>query len=89
MMIEELLLLGTTHDREFELGCHNAATLGSMLLGNSVRDGGAMPREEHSRDVMEALTTEPLAQLEDVSSASIQLFEAYIPAHRDANAVVL
>jgi hypothetical protein len=27
MMIEEMMLLDTTHDREFELGCRNAATL--------------------------------------------------------------
>jgi hypothetical protein len=72
-MIEEMMLLDTTHDREFELDCHNAATLGSMLLGNLVRDGGAMLREEHSRDGMETLTIEMLAQREDVSAAWVQL----------------
>ena len=71
-----MMLLDTTHDREFELDCHDAATLGSMLLGNSVRDGGAMLREEHSCDGMETLTIEPLAQREDVSAARVQFFEA-------------
>jgi hypothetical protein len=91
MMIEEMMLLDTTHDREFELGCRNAATLGSLLLGNSVRDGGAMLREEHSRDATETQTIEPLAQREDVSAAWIQFFETYILTHRnqDANAVAL
>jgi hypothetical protein len=83
-MIEEMMLLDTTPDREFELDCHNAATLGSMLLGNSVRDGGAMLREEHSCDVMETLTIEPLAQREDVSAGY-----NFLRPNQDANAAAL
>jgi len=71
-----MMLLDTTHDREFKLNRHNAAMLGSMLLGNSIRDGGAMLREERSRDGLETLTIEPLAQREDVSTAWVQFFEA-------------
>ena len=90
MMIEEMMLLDRTHDQKFELGCHNAAALGSMLLGSSVRDGGAM-REEHSCDATGTQAIEPLAQREDVSAAWIQFFEAYILTDRnqDANAVAL
>jgi hypothetical protein len=91
VMIEEMMLLDTTHDRKFELGCQNAATLGSMLLGNSVCDDSAMLPQGRSRDVMEAQTIEPLAQREDVSAAWIQFFDAYVLTHRNqaANAVAL
>jgi hypothetical protein len=82
VMAEELLLLSTSHNREFELGCRDAATFSSILLGNPIlSEGGGMPREDrpHEPPVMDR--DEPFARREEVSVAWAQFFDARISAH--------
>jgi hypothetical protein len=89
MMAEELLLLSTARNREFELGCHNAATLGSILFGSPILSEGAgvlredRPRdlEDRPRDPQELELTEPFAQRDDVSVVWGQFFDAHISTH--------
>ena len=82
MMAEELLLLSTARNRDFELGCHNAATLGSILFGNPIlSEGGGVPREDRPRDLQELELTEPFAQRDDVSVVWVQFFDAHISTH--------
>ena len=81
-MAEELLLLSTARNRDFELGCHNAATLGSILFGNPIlSEGGGVPREDRPRDLQELELTEPFAQRDDVSVVWVQFFDAHILTH--------
>ena len=46
-MVEELLLLSTARNREFELGCRKAATFGSILFGMStLLEGSGIPQTD-------------------------------------------
>src|SRR5712664_1049604 len=77
MMAEELLLLSTARNRDFELGCHNAATLGSILFGSPIlSEGAGVPREDRPRDLPELELTEPFAQRDDVSVVWVSFFDA-------------
>jgi hypothetical protein len=70
-MAEELLLLSTVRNREFELGCHNAATFGSILFGSSeLMEGGGVPQ-------IDAVLGSH-RQREDVSAAWSQFFDAHV-----------
>jgi hypothetical protein len=82
VMAEELLLLSTSRNRDFELGCRNAVAFGSMLLGTSVpSEGGGMPREDRRSDLPETEFAKPFTQCEDVSAAWELFFDARLLAY--------
>lgn len=81
VMAEDLLLLSTARNRDFELGCRNAATFGPILLGNPIlSEGRGMPRQDLRRDLLEVELVEPFAQREDIVVAWMQFFDEYISA---------
>jgi hypothetical protein len=88
VMAEELLLLSTARNRDFEFGCQNAATFGAILWGSPILlEGGGMPQQHARSDLLEVESAPPpLAQREDVLSAWMQFFDGHISAHlcRDA-----
>jgi hypothetical protein len=87
VMAEELLLLSTSRNRDFELGCHNAVAFGSILLGTPIpSEGGGMPREDRRSELPEVEFAKPFAQCEDVSAAWEQFFDARLSTY---NALVL
>jgi hypothetical protein len=77
-IVEELLLLSSARNREFELGCHNAATFGSILFGTSILLEGA--------GVPQLAMPDGFLQREDVSAAWAQYFDAHVPQQRNAGA---
>lgn len=90
VMAEELLLLSTSYNRDFELGCRNAAAFSSILLGSPIlSEGGGMPREDRPHDPPEMDRDEPFTQREDVSVAWAQFFDARISAHDVSGQAIL
>ena len=82
VMAEELLVLSTSHNRDFELGCRNAVAFGSILLGTPIpSEGGGMPREDRRCDLPEVEFAKPFVQCEDVSAAWEQFFDARLLAY--------
>lgn len=77
MIGEEVLLLSTAHNREFETGCRDAFSFGSMLVGNSILFAGSGWQDRHS-DLYEADSTEVLADRDDVSAAWEHYFDARV-----------
>lgn len=77
---EEVLLLSTACNREFETGCRNAVAFGSMLVGNSILFAGAgMGWQDRHRDLQEADST--IAERDDVSAAWERFFDAHVSVH--------
>jgi hypothetical protein len=78
VMAEELLLLSTSRNRDFELGCRNAAAFGSILFGKPVLSEGTGVPQDQPHGLLEVELMEPFAQREDVSTAWTQFFDAHI-----------
>ena len=77
---EEVLLLSTACNREFETGCRNALAFGSMLVGNSILFAGVGKRwQVRHRDLQEADST--IAERDDVSAAWERFFDAHVSMH--------
>lgn len=79
LMAEQLLLLSTDRNRDFELGCQNAAAFSSVLFGTTtLQEGAGLPSPEQWTDKLESETTSAFAQREDVSSVWTQFFDVHI-----------
>lgn len=79
LMAEQLLLLSTDRNRDFELGCHNAAAFSSVLFGTTtLQEGAGLPSAERWPDRLESEPTAILAQREDVNSVWAQFFDVHI-----------
>lgn len=77
---EEVLLLSTSCNRDFETGCRNAFTFGSMLVGNSILFAGAGTGwQDRPRDLQEADST--ITERDDVSAAWERFFDAHVSAY--------
>jgi hypothetical protein len=76
---EEILLLSAARNRDFEIGCRNAITFGSMLVGNSIlyasRDGEWYDRHLDLRDTD---VSGGWTERDDVSAAWEQFFDAHV-----------
>ena len=79
LMAEQLLLLSTDRNRDFELGCHNAAAFSSVLFGaTTLQEGAGVPGPDRWPDKLESEATRVFAQREDVSSVWTQFFDVHI-----------
>ncbi len=68
------MLLNKGRDRDFELGCHNAAAFALVLFSTKeMLEGAGVP-------LVDTLLDSPVAQREDVREAWSQCFDAYICA---------
>lgn len=77
---EEVLLLSTACNQDFEAGCRNALAFGSMLVGNSILFAGAGKRwEDRHNDLQEANSS--ITERDDVSAAWERFFDAHISMH--------
>jgi hypothetical protein len=75
-VVEDLLLLSSARNREFELGCHNAATFGSILFGTSMLlEGAGVPQPAMS---------DGFSRREDITAAWAQYFDAHISQQRNS-----
>ncbi|KQT15855.1 hypothetical protein ASG57_05895 [Bradyrhizobium sp. Leaf396] len=71
---ERFMLLNKGRDRDFELGCHNAAAFALVLFSTKeMLEGAGVP-------LVDTLLDSPVAQREDVREAWSQCFDAYICA---------
>ncbi|MGL4262327.1 MAG: hypothetical protein ACRCTX_11975 [Afipia sp.] len=77
---EEVLLLSTACNRDFETGCRNAFAFSSMLVGNSILFAGAATGwQDRHNDLQEAGPT--IAERDDVSAAWERFFDAHVSVH--------
>ncbi len=84
---EEVLLLNAARDREFEIGCHNAMMLGSMLIGNSILNAGLSAEwHDRHRDLHDTDADAAWSERDDVSAMWERLFDAHVSAHVCENA---
>ncbi|WP_458756987.1 hypothetical protein ACSVBT_14555 [Afipia sp. TerB] len=76
---EEVLLMSTARNRDFELGCRNAVTFGSMLAANSILtfDTGRAWRERHP-DLQDSIAADAPIERDDVATVWEQFFDAHI-----------
>lgn len=79
LMAEQLLLLSTDRNRDFELGCSNAAAFSTTFFGTgTLLDGAGLAALERWPDQPEVETIASFAQREDVTAAWTQFFDAHI-----------
>lgn len=72
---EEIVLLSTARNRDFENGCHNAAALASLLIGNSVLGW------QHRQFDLNLGGAVPWPERDDVTSLWERLFDAHVSGH--------
>jgi hypothetical protein len=83
MMAEQLVLLSTDRNRDFELGCSNAAAFGATFFGaGTLQEGAGLTGLESWSDEPEDETIMSFAQREDVTAAWAQFFDAHIVSLR-------
>jgi hypothetical protein len=76
---EDVLLLSTAHNRDFESGCRNAIAFASLLLGSSLLSGHlAGGLREPSPDLRDATEPAAPAERDDITTAWEQFFEAHV-----------
>ena len=81
VMAEQLLLLSTDRNRDFELGCQNAAVFSAILFGSeTLREGVGLAGLEGWPDQLEDEATRSFSRREDVTTAWSQFFEAHLAA---------
>lgn len=79
---EEILLLSAARNRDFEIGCQNAMTLGSMLIGNSIlKAGRSAGWQEQHLDLRDTDATAIWSDRDDVSALWERFFDAYVLVH--------
>jgi hypothetical protein len=79
---EEILLFSTARNRDFEIGCQNAMTLGSMLIGNSLLKAGiSADRQDQHLDLRDSDLTPTWPERDDVSALWERFFDAHVSAH--------
>ena len=82
LMAEQLLLLSTDRNRDFEHGCHNAAAFSSVLFGSTtLQEGVGLPIPERWPNKLEGEATRMFAQREDVTSVWAQVFDVHIASY--------
>ena len=76
---EEVLLMSTARNREFEMGCRNAVTFGSMLAANSILtfDTERAWKERHP-DLQDSAPAGAIMERDDVATAWAQFFDAHV-----------
>jgi hypothetical protein len=78
---EEVLLLSAARNRDFEIGCQNAMTLGSMLIGNSIFNvGNSADWQDQNLDLRDD-TAAIWSERDDVSSLWERFFDAHVSVH--------
>lgn len=81
-MAEQLLLLSEERDRNFELGCHNAAALSAVLFGaEQFQEGTGVAATGHLQEFSEGEPTTSYVQRENVDAAWIRYFDGHIVLH--------
>lgn len=79
---EEVLLLSAARNRDFEIGCQNAMTLGSMLIGNSIlKVGRSADWQDHNLDLRDSDAAAIWSERDDVSSLWERFFDAHVSVH--------
>ena len=80
MMAEQLVLLSTDRNRDFELGCQNAAAFSAILFGTETLQEGAgvAGAERWLNRSEEGEPATGFVQREDVDAAWIQFFDVHI-----------
>lgn len=97
---EDMLHLGAAHDRNFEAGCRDAVTFGSMLVARSLLFTGAgktWQAKTWQANTWQANTWQaatdpsrlPPAERDDVSAAWEQFFDANVARRDEAMATAL
>lgn len=78
-MAEQLLLLSTDRNQDFELGCHNAAAFSAILFGTeTLAEGVGLANLERWPAKLEDDPPKAFAQREDVVAAWNQFFDAHV-----------
>ncbi|RIK96750.1 MAG: hypothetical protein DCC74_09565 [Proteobacteria bacterium] len=87
---EDMLHLGAAHDRNFEAGCRDAVTFGSMLVARSLLFAGAGKtwRAKTWQAATDPSCTPPAAR-DDVAAAWEQFFDANVARRGETMATVL
>ena len=89
LMAEQLLLLSADRNRDFELGCRNAAAFSSILFGTpTLQEGTGLPGVERWPDKLESAAPNLFAQREDVRSAWMQFFDVHIASNVQSSASI-
>jgi len=84
---EEVLLLNAARNREFEVGCQNAMTLGSMLIGNSIlRMGRSTEWHDRHRELHDTDADAAWSERDDVSALWERFFDAHVSVYICENA---
>lgn len=79
---EEILLLSAARNRDFEIGCQNAMTLGSMLIGNSILTMGPNAGwQDKNPDLRDNDATAIWSERDDVSSLWERFFDSHVSVH--------
>jgi hypothetical protein len=79
---EDILLLSTARNRDFEIGCRNALTFGSMLVANSILFAGrGVDWKDRHLDLNDAGSKGAWVERDDVSAAWERFFDAYVFAN--------
>lgn len=82
---EDMILLSTARNRDFEIGCRNAVTFVSMLVSRSILFTGAGDWNDQHPDLQDIATFSALAERADMSVAWEQFFDAHISMHSADN----
>lgn len=76
---EEILMMSTARNRDFELGCRNAVTFGSMLAANSILTFNTERAwKERHPDLQDSRSIDEPLQRDDVATAWEHFFDAHI-----------
>lgn len=79
---EEVILLNAARNRDFEIGCQNAMTLGSMLIGNSILTSSRRTEwDERNLDLRDNDATIIWSERDDVSALWERFFDAHVSLH--------
>lgn len=78
---EEVLLLNAARNRDFEIGCQNAMTLGSMLLGTSILTAGRGADWQKQHLDLRDTDTAVWSDRDDVSALWEKFFDAHVSIH--------
>lgn len=86
VIAEQLLLLSTDRDRDFEQGCSNAAAFSTILFGSETfREGTGLASQEQWVSALDD-NSSAFLQREDVVAAWAQFFDAHISVYAQSDA---
>lgn len=76
---EDVLLLSAARNRDFEIGCRNAMTFGSLLIGNSILSAGrGVDWKDRQFDLNDAESGRSWMERDDVAAAWERFFDAHV-----------